>query len=174
MTTQPVETDAHLTVQKLGALATTSDLEALGFQMGTVTAKRMNIPHPDRWNRGPFCRLLVKDLAPSAPGVYTWACDGNVMDVGHSGELPQVVHGSEMDRPYNDYTYIPASQVKREHDPRVRINGLLNQCLSDRSIVEWWWLEVDSLEAAKRLEAQLIAAWNPPWNRNQPRIVDLL
>jgi hypothetical protein len=34
------------------------------------------------------------------PGVHAWATDGNVMYVGMTSQLRQVVHGTRMDRAY--------------------------------------------------------------------------
>lgn len=146
-------------------------LEQRGFRGCRVTPKRLNILLHDRAGRGPFCRLMVEDTAPVAPGVYAWAVDAAVVYLGMAGQLRQIVHGAGMQRAYNDYTYIPASEIGQVSSPRVRINGLLNRVLCDGSSVRWWWLETSSHETASRLEAQLISEWAPPWNRARPTIL---
>ena len=75
-----------------------------------------------------------------------------------------------MGRPYNDYTYMPASEASQLSNPRVRVNGLLNRVLSEGSVVSWWWTETGSTTEAIRMEATLIDRWNPPWNRAHPRV----
>ncbi len=146
---------------------TEADLETLGFRACHVTAKKLNIDYGEVV-LGPFCRLVVDDTAPLAPGVYAWTRDGEVMYVGKADVLRQIVHGAGMNRAYNDYTYMPASKVRQASSPRVRVNGLLNRALSDGSTVGWWWTETASSADASRLEAELIALWNPPWNRARP------
>ena len=69
-----------------------------------------------------------------------------------------------MGRGYNDYMQIPASQVQRSKDPRVRVNGLLNRAFEDSCTVSWW-PETGSERDAKDLERLLIARSNPSWNR---------
>jgi hypothetical protein len=140
----------------------------MGFTCRAATPARVNIMHADPYGRGPFCRIRVAAGAPTAPGVYAWVVDFTVMYVGESHELVQIVHGATMDRPYNDYTYIPASQVKRPFDPRVRINGLLNLAFVEGRDVNWWWYETETPIAAKQLEARLVDEWRPPWNRARP------
>lgn len=148
-------------------MASESDLEVLGFSSCRVHAKTLNIDHVGS-TLGPFCRLVVDDSAPTTPGVYGWACDGNVMYVGKADVLRQIVHGARMNRAYNDYTYIPASKIRQISSPRVRVNGLLNRALCAGSTVRWWWRQTASSMEASRLEAELIAAWHPPWNRARP------
>jgi hypothetical protein len=149
-------------------VADQQDLARRDFRACRVTAKTLNITHPDPAQRGPFCRLIVEHTAPARPGVYAWTVDGSVVYVGMAGELRQIVHGARMHRAYNDYTYIPASKVGQVSSPRVRINGSLNRALNAGLSVAWWWLEAPSLEAASRLEARLISEWVPPWNRTRP------
>lgn len=149
-------------------MADESDLRSKGFTPCTVKAKTLNIAHADPCGRGPFCRLIVRDNAPGRPGVYAWVADGLVSCVGEAGQLRQITQGQSMGRAYNDYTYIPPSQVKRPSDPRVRVNGLLNGVLVAGGTVSWWWLETESEAKAKQLEAQLIREWRPPWNRAYP------
>lgn len=151
-------------------MATEYDLEHRGFHSCRVTATALNINHLDPANRGPFCRLAVEDNAPSLPGVYVWARDGMVMYVGKADQLRQIVHEARMQRAYNDYTYIPASKVQQASSPRVRVNGLLNRALCEGAVVKWWWIETPSATLASRLEAQLIAEWDPPWNRARPTV----
>jgi hypothetical protein len=148
-------------------VASERDLEMRGFRPCGVTAKMLNIDHGDE-DLGPFCRLVVEDTAPLGPGVYAWTRDGDVMYVGKADVLRQIVHGARMNRAYNDYTYIPASKVKQASSPRVRVNGLLNRALGEGSSVAWWWHEVASSSDAAGLEAELIAKWDPPWNRARP------
>lgn len=152
------------------SVATERDLNNLGFRSCRVNATTLNINHPDATNRGPFCRLAVDDTAPPVPGVYAWVSDGAVMYVGKASQLRQIVHGKRMQRAYNDYTYIPASKVRQSSSPRVRINGLLNRALCEGGTVTWWWRETTSAIAARRLEAELIAEWKPPWNRAHPTV----
>ena len=71
----------------------------------------------------------MDDTAPTRPGVYAWAADGNVIYVGMASQLRQVVHGTRMDRAYDAYTYLPASKVVQINSPRVRVNGLLNRSI---------------------------------------------
>lgn len=150
-------------------MATTEiDLLSLGFHKCWVKPVRLDIKYPDPTGRGPYCRLLAQDTAPERPGVYAWCVNGNVMDVGEAGELRQITQGYHMRRAYNDYTYMPASQVLRPSDPRVRVNGLLNRACGDGLVVSWWWLETESEPAARRVERELIARWRPPWNRTYP------
>jgi hypothetical protein len=147
-----------------------ADLRAIGFRECGVTAKRLDIVHASQPNEGPFCRLAVEDCAPECPGVYAWVQDSAVMYVGRASQLRQVVHGTQMGRPYNDYTYIPASKVAQTSSPRVRINALLNLALSAGSTVSWWWLETTTPEDSVSLEATLINQWKPPWNRAVPAL----
>lgn len=155
-------------------MADESDLRSRDFTPCTVKAKTLNIAHADPYGRGPFCRLIVEDSAPERPGVYSWVADGPassdrlVSYVGEAHELRQITQGQRMNRAYNDYTYIPASQVLRPSDPRVRVNGLLNGVLAAGGTVSWWWLEIESEAKAKQLESQLIHEWRPPWNRAYP------
>lgn len=130
-------------------MATEGDLETLGFQSCSVTAKTLNIDHGDNV-LGPFCRLTVEDSAPLAPGVYAWTKDGDVMYVGKADVLRQIVHGARMQRAYNDYTYVPASKVRQTSSPRVRVNGLLNRALCDGARIGWWWTETPSASEADR------------------------
>ena len=150
--------------------ATEQDLIAIDFRRCAVVRSQRNINHPDRFGRGPFCRLAVADTAPERPGVYGWCVDGYVMYVGRADQLRQITQGFFMGRPYNDTTYIPASQARRPYDPRVRLNGLLNRALEDKCSVSWCWLETRSAPEAKRLEAELIDRWKPPWNRAYPSV----
>jgi len=146
-------------------VATFEDLVARGFTRCAVTARRVNITHDDPHELGPFCRLAVDDSAPDGPGVYTWTVDGEAMYVGKASRLQCITQGARMGRPYNDYTYIPASQCTKASDPRVRVNGLINRALGGRATIEWWWLQVATVDGAAALEDQLIDQWQPPWNR---------
>ena len=92
------------------------------------------------------------------------------MYVGKADVLRQIVHGARMQRAYNDYTYVPASKVRQASSPRVRVNGLLNRAVCDGAVVRWWWTESPSPDEATRLEARLIRAWRPLWNRAQPAV----
>lgn len=92
------------------------------------------------------------------------------MYVGKARELRQIVHGTRMQRPYNDYTYLPPSKLGQLSSPRVRVNGLLNRALCEGSEVAWWWIETESLGDATQLEAQLVHEWKPPWNRALPTL----
>jgi hypothetical protein len=150
---------------KAEGVATTEDLKARGFTSCRVTAITLNIEHPDPGQLGPFCRLAVEDGGPNLPGVYAWAVDGDVMYVGKANNLRAIVHGSRIGRPYNDYTYVPASKAQQVYSPRVRINGLLNEALCNGSQATWWWLETSSVDAADDLERHLRAEWRPRWNR---------
>ena len=49
---------------------------------------------------------------------------------------------AEINRAYNDYTYIPPSKIGQTSSPRVRVNGLLNRALVGGANVEWWWLDL--------------------------------
>jgi hypothetical protein len=140
----------------------TDELIAMHFQLELPNIVKIDISLPDPYDRGPFCRLRFTDSAPLEEGLYCWSVDQEVMHVGRSECLRQVVRGATMNRAYNDYTYIPPSQVKRPHDPRVRINGLLNQAITDGGQVGWWWLRTDGSEG---LEQRLIRKGGPPWNR---------
>ena len=73
-----------------------------------------------------------------------------------------------MGRAYNDYTYIPASQVTQLSNPRVRVNGLLNASVVTNQTLTWWWRPMATEGAALDLEAYLIDRWHPPWNRATP------
>jgi hypothetical protein len=44
------------------------------------------------------------------PGVHAWATDGNVMYVGMTSQLRQVVHGTRMDRAYTPPCVLPLSR----------------------------------------------------------------
>lgn len=149
-------------------MATHTDLTAEGFTVSTVSVKRLDIGHRDPFGRGPFCRLTVTTTAPTSPGVYAWVHGDDVQYIGMSRALLQIVNGQRMGAAYNDYTYIPPSQVARPGDPRVRINGLLNRALSAGGIVTWWWRCTEDAAAAGQLEAILIERWSPPWNRARP------
>lgn len=152
----------------LGWMVATLELTARGFTRSDVSAKTLNIDHPDPGERGPFCRLDVADAAPALPGVYAWTSNDAVMYIGKAINLCAIVHGARMQRAYNDYTYIPPSKIGQASSPRVRVNGLLNRALCDGSDVAWWWVETPSIDDATRLEANLIHVWNPPWNRARP------
>jgi hypothetical protein len=62
--------------QKAWDVATTDDLVALGFTSSSVGAVTLDLPHPDPFGTGPFCRLQVQTTAPQEPGVYAWVADG--------------------------------------------------------------------------------------------------
>lgn len=149
-------------------MASEVHLAELGFRRSLVTAKQLDIVHPDPTGLGPFCRLAVDDTAPATPGVYALVSNANVMYVGRADQLRQIVHGTRMGRAYNDYTYVPASKVRQTSSPRVRINGLLNREINAGATVEWWWLTTGSSAEAVRTEAELISTWKPPWNRARP------
>jgi hypothetical protein len=117
-------------------MASDVDLLEHEFRMCAVTAKTLNINHPDPMGLGPFCRLVVDDTAPERPGVYAWASDLQVMYVGMAAQLRQIVHGTRMARAYNDYTYVPASKVAQISSPRVRVNGLLNRTIVSGATVD--------------------------------------
>lgn len=149
-------------------MATTAELSGLGFQSSEVTASRLNVEHPDPLGLGPFCRLQVVTSAPASPGVYAWVVEDAVQYVGMASFLLHVVNGARMQRAYNDYTYVPASKVAQTSSPRVRVNGLLNRALCEGQAATWWWLATPSVEEARRVEADLIHEWAPPWNRALP------
>jgi hypothetical protein len=93
-------------------MATTEDLVALGFASSSVIAVTLNLPHPDPFGMGPFCRLRVHTTAPQEPGVYAWVADARVCYVGKAVEgygLVQKVRGQSLGRAYDDYTYCPPS-----------------------------------------------------------------
>jgi hypothetical protein len=136
-----------------------------GFVPRRVGVERLNITHDDPNGLGPFCRLRVDRDVPLVPGVYAWTVKGAVKYVGRSAQLAHVVHGARMGRAYNDYTYVPASKVRQRYSPRVRVNGLLNRAIGAGAIVRWWWTQAETTSEAVRLEAELIDAWGPPWNR---------
>jgi hypothetical protein len=144
----------------------------MGFSRASVTARRLNIAHEDPHGHGPFCRLMVEDAAPDSPGVYAWVAAEHVMYVGKASRLLCITQGARHGRPYNDYTYVPASQCRNGSDPRVRVNGLINAVLSRTEQVEWWWLQQPSLALADALERHLIDSWQPPWNRMGIRPVE--
>ena len=125
-------------------MATEEDLLEMGFTACTITARKLDIPHEDPYGRGPFCRLVASGPLSDAPGVYAWVVDSQVMDIGETGRLRVMVQGQKLGRAYDDYTYVPPSQVKRPHDPRVRVNGLINKAIGAGSTVSWWWLETPS------------------------------
>jgi excinuclease UvrABC nuclease subunit len=87
------------------------------------------------------------------------------MYIGKAGQLRQIVQGVGMGRAYNEYTYVPKSKLAQASSPRVRVNGLLNRAICGGATVSWWWTETTSEAGALRLEAQLISAWQPEWNR---------
>lgn len=151
-------------------MATTEDLLAANFVSSEVFARSLNIEHHDPSGLGPYCRLRVVTNAAENPGVYAWVVDLAVSYVGKSSHLLHVVDGARLQRPYNDYTYVPASQASKSSDPRVRINGLLNRAMVGGHDVAWWWLETRTTAEAERLEAQLIDQWDPPWNIARPKI----
>lgn len=153
-------------------MAGLNDLQQAGFQAAAIAVKRLDIVHPlDRGNHGPFCQIRVNDHAPHCPGVYAWVVDGTVTYIGMSSELPQVVHGQQLGRAFNDYTYVPASKAATQaFSPRVRVNGKLNRALTGGQAVTWWWLATPSLADARQLEAELIARWAPGWNRARPSV----
>jgi hypothetical protein len=126
-----------LSARENAGVATSVDLRQRGFRECAVTTRTLNIDHPDPVGRGPFCRLLVDDTAPTRPGVYAWVRDQDVMYVGKAGQLRQIVHGTRIGRAYNDYTYVPASKVAQISSPRVRVNGLLNRSLVAGATVTW-------------------------------------
>ncbi len=148
-----------------------ADLEAAGFRKHLVTARTLNVVHPEDIRQlGPFCRLEVADVheVPLRPGVYAWVTSAEVRYVGHASVLRQVVHGTRMGRAYNDYTYVPASKVRQTSSPRVYVNGLLNAAFVEGLGATWWWRTDSTVLDTKRLEARLIDTWNPPWNRARP------
>jgi hypothetical protein len=144
-------------------------MRELGFVKCAVAATKRNVSHPtDVGGLGPFCRLAVSADVPLTPGVYAWVVDSEVMYIGMSKNLRQIVQGTRMQRAYNDYTYVPASKAGQVSNPRVRINGLLNRALCADVTVSWWFLALDSSDAAARTEARLIHEWDPRWNRARP------
>ena len=145
-------------------MATTDDLVALGFTPSSVAAVTLDLPHPDPYGMGPFCRLRVLTTAPQEPGVYAWVVDRMVCYVGMAVQgygLIQKVKGQNLGRAYDDYTYCPPSKALKPSQTRARVNGLLNAALVAGHDVEWWWLV-----AARpgEVEELLIQRWNPPWN----------
>lgn len=38
----------------------------------------LNLPHPDPFGMGPFCRFLRGRRLHAQPGVYAWVVDGRV------------------------------------------------------------------------------------------------
>lgn len=143
-------------------MADTHVLVEHGFTPCAVTARALDVVHPDPAGLGPFCRLDVEDLAPAEAGVYAWVVEDSVMYVGRAAVLRQIVHGRRMNRAYNDYTYVPASKAAQASSPRVRVNALVNAALRAGSTVTWWWRVSEN---APGLEAGLIRRWGPPWNR---------
>lgn len=145
-------------------MATTADLVALGFASSSVTAVSLDLPHPDPHGMGPFCRLQVQTSAPQEPGVYAWVADYQVCYVGKADKgygLLQKVHGRNLGRAYDDYTYCPPSKALEKSQTRARVNGLLNAALVAGQVVEWWWLVA---ARPAEVEAVLIQRWDPPWN----------
>jgi hypothetical protein len=152
-------------------MTTSADLLASGFEPSAVVAVRLNIEHPDPTGLGPFCRLTVSTAAPAGPGVYAWVVGEEVRYIGMASSLVHVVNGARLQRAYNDYTYVPASKVAQTSSPRVRVNGLLNRAIQAGEAVTWWWLGTETVEDAKRTEAQFIHDWGmPPWNRALPAL----
>jgi hypothetical protein len=152
-------------------MAGEAELDAAGFRRHHVTARTLNIAHPqDTRQMGPFCRLDVADPleVPLGPGVYAWVTDAEVRYVGHASVLRQIVRGTRMGRAYNDYTYVPPSKLQQTSSPRVYVNGLLNAAIVGGGQVTWWWRTEPTVLDAKRREARLIHTWNPPWNRARP------
>lgn len=145
-------------------MATTDDLVALGFTASTVIAVKLDLPHPDPFRMGPFCRLRVQTTAPQESGVYAWAAAGRVCYVGKAVEgfgLIQKVKGQSLGRAYDDYTYCPPSKALKRSQTRARVNGLLNAAIGAGQVVEWWWLVA---ARPAELEQLLIQRWSPPWN----------
>ena len=145
-------------------MATTLDLVALGFTRSTVFAVTLNLPHPDPFAMGPFCRVRVETDAPQQAGVYAWVAGDEVCYVGKAVEgygLVQKVRGQSLGRAYDDYTYCPPSKALKKSQTRARVNGLLNASLVAGRVVEWWWLVA---ERPAELESLLIQRWDPPWN----------
>ncbi len=145
-------------------MATTVDLEALGFARSQVEAVQLDLAHPDPFAMGPFCRLRVSTTAPQSPGVYAWVVDDSVRYVGKAVAgygLLQKVKGQSMGRAYDDYTYCPPSKALKASQTRARVNGLLNAALRSGSSVEWWWIVAAQPD---QLEVMLIEMWDPPWN----------
>jgi hypothetical protein len=160
----PLDLVHQVPVQKAWAVATTDDLVELGFVSSSVSAVALNLPHPDPFGMGPFCRLRVATSAPREPGVYAWVVGRRVCYIGKAVEgygLIQKVRGQSLGRAYDDYTYCPPSKVLKKSQTRARVNGLLNAALDAGQVVEWWWLV-----AARPAEVEelLIRRWDPPWN----------
>ena len=142
-------------------MATTEDLLALGFTSSSVAAVTLDLPHPDPFGMGPFCRLRVQTTAPQE---HAWVADGKVCYVGKAVEgfgLIQKVKGHRLGRAYDDYTYCPPSKELKQSQTRARVNGLLNASLVAGHVVEWWWLVAARPDEVEEL---LIQRWNPPWN----------
>ena len=121
-------------------MATTDDLVALGFTSSSVAAVTLDLPHPDPFGMGPFCRLRVQTTAPQEPGVYAWVADGQVCYVGKAVEgygLVQKVKGQRLGRAYDDYTYCPPSKALKQSQTRARVNGLLNASLVAGQVTSW-------------------------------------
>jgi hypothetical protein len=122
-------------------VATTDDLVALGFTASSVAVVTLNLPHPDPFGLGPFCRLRVHTTAPQEPGVYAWVADGQVCYVGKAVEgfgLVQKVKGQSLRRAYDDYTYCPPSKALKQSQTRARVNVAtqrIARCWSRRGVV---------------------------------------
>lgn len=85
--------------QKGWDVATTDDLVALSFAPSSVSAVTLNLPHPDPFGMGPFCRLRVQTSAPQEAGVYAWVADESACYVGKAVEgygLIQKVRGQSL------------------------------------------------------------------------------
>ena len=145
-------------------MATTADLVALGFASSSVTAVTLNLPHPDPFGMGPFCRLRVQTSAPQEPGVYAWVADHQVCYVGKADrglrtdpEGPWSESGTGVRRLHLLPTFQGAQEVA---DPRSR--QWPPQCaLVAGQVVEWWWLVA---ARPAEVEGLLIQRWDPPWN----------
>ena len=149
-------------------LTTEEGFISVGFVREEIDAVRLNIDHADPMRRGPFCRLKISGVVPEVPGVYAWCVNNHVRYVGKAAQLRQIVQGVQMNRAYNDYTYVPPSKLRQLSSPRVRVNGLINDELCNGNRVSWWWAQTESDTSASRMEARLIRDWSPPWNRAQP------
>lgn len=106
-----------------------------------------------RYGDGEFCSFRLPS-APNSPGVYLMCLDEEIKYVGEAESLNKRMYAYGHISPKN--CFVGGRQTN------CRINKLVLHVTSTGKDVEVWFHSCDDY---KQLEAALIAALRPPWNR---------